>query len=92
MKAYAVLKEKENLKLLCFRGGYLVVEVTNFYDNISGKSITNNIKKELNIQLRIDENKNYRLYKLELKTLPLYFNNFFKILRHFIKGILIVYE
>lgn len=95
MKGYAVLSEKGNLKLLCFRGGFFIEKIVGFRDNISGKSLTNHIEKDLDlssIDLDITEDQKYKFYELELKTLPLYLNKIFNILRHFIGGVLITYE
>ena len=95
MKGYAILEEKENLKLLCFRGGFSIKQILNSNNNFSGENLTDHLKKELNtsnIQLRIDDNKKYKFYELELNTLPLYLNSFFKFLRTFIGGILITHE
>lgn len=95
MKGYAILEEKENLKLLCFRGGFFIKQILNSNNNFSGENLTDHMKKELrvsNIRLGIDHNKKYKFYELELKTLPLYLNNFFKFLRTFTGGILITCE
>lgn len=95
MKGYAVLNKKESLKLLCFRGGFFIKKIIYSSDNLCGKSLTNRIKKELNIsniELGIDENQKYKFYELELKILPLYLNKFFNTLRHFIGGVLITTE
>ena len=95
MKGYAILEERENLKLLCFRGGFAVKQILNSNNNFLGENLTEYIKKELsvsNIKLGIDHNKKYIFYELELKTLPSYFNNFFKFLRTFTGGILITCE
>lgn len=95
MKGYAILSEKENLKLLCFRGGLSVENIIDSNNNFDGKRISDHIKKEINIpnfQLGIDENKKYKFYELELKILPLYLSKIFHVLRHFIGGTLITYE
>lgn len=93
MKGYAILKEKENLKLLCFRSGFFIKEVVSYNENFLGKNINEHIKKELdtpNIRLEIDEDKKYEFYELNLKELPLYLSKFFNILRRFIEGVLII--
>jgi hypothetical protein len=95
MKGYAILSEKEHLKLLCYRGGFFIEKIININNNLDEKMINDHIKKELNIpnfRLKIDENKKYKFYELELKILPLYLSKFFHILRHFINGTLIIYE
>ncbi|UUV18373.1 hypothetical protein NRK67_13920 [Fusobacteria bacterium ZRK30] len=95
MKGYAILEERENLKLLCLRGGFSIEQVLNSNNNFLGENLSDHIKKELcisNIKLGIDNNKKYKFYELELKTLPLYLNNFFKFLRTFTGGILITCE
>lgn len=95
MKGYAILDEKESLKLLCFRGGFLISKITSLRENLSGKSLVNHMEKELdllNMDLGIIEDQNYKFYEVELKTLPSFFHKFFSVIRHFIGGILITCE
>lgn len=95
MKGYAILNEKESLKLLCFRGGFFIKKIVSLRENISGKSLANHMEKELdllNIDLGIAEDQKYKFYELELKPLPSYLCRFFNIIRHFIGGILIICE
>jgi hypothetical protein len=76
MKGYAILTEKDNLKLLCFRSGFFIKKELDIP----------------NINLKIDEKEKYEFYELELKELPLYLNKIFSVLRRFIEGILITYK
>lgn len=95
MKGYAILKEKDNLKLLCFRSGFFIKKELSYNKNFIGENINEYIKKELdipNINLKIDEKEKYEFYELELKELPLYLDKIFSILRHFVEGILITYK
>lgn len=95
MKGYAVLKKKESLKLLCFRGGFFIREITSLRENLSGKSIVSYTKKELDLSdmdLGIAEDQKYKFCELELAPLPSCLRNFFNLIRHFIGGILITWE
>lgn len=95
MKGYAVLKEKESLKLLCFRGGFFIKKIVGLGENVLGKSLADHIKKELDlsgIDLEIAEDQKYKFYELELEPLPSCLHNFFNHIRYFIGGTLIAWE
>jgi len=95
MKGYAILRKKDNLKLLCFRSGFSIIKELSYNENFIGENINEYIKKELdtpNIRLDIDEDEKYEFYELELKELSLYLSRVFNILRRFIEGILIIYK
>lgn len=95
MKGYAILNKKESLKLLCFRSGFFIKKIVNLHENVSSKSIVDQVGKELglsNIDLGIAENQKYKFYELELTPLPSYLSKFFNIIRHFIGGSLIAWE
>lgn len=92
LEGYAILNEKESLKLLCFRGGYSLKSLisANIY---SGSEIVNLLSKELNLTnryLKIKETENYMLYKVTLKKQNLIFDKLSIFLRGFINGILVI--
>lgn len=89
---YGILEKRDNLKLLCFRGGFSLKGITS-EESLSGGDILNKLKKELGVsmrELKISPEDTYTLCTLSLKKHSSLMERMGDLLRPYIGGILLV--
>lgn len=89
---YGILEKRDNLKLLCFRGGFSLKRITS-EESLSGGEILNRFKEELGVSLRdlkISPEDNYTLCTLSLRKHSSFMERVGDLLRPYIGGILLV--
>ena len=89
---YGILEKNNNLKLLCFRGGFSVKRITSA-ESLSGGEIMKKLQKETGVSvrdLRISQGDTYTLCTLSLKKHSTFMEKIGDLLRPYIGGVLLV--
>lgn len=92
INGYGILEKKNNLKLLCFRGGFSVKRIASA-ESLSGEEIMKKLQEEFGISsrdLRISQGDTYTLCSLSLKKHCLFLEKIGNLLRPYIGGVLLV--
>jgi len=92
INGYGILEKKNNLKLLCFRGGFSVKRIASA-ESLSGEEIMKKLQEELGISsrdLRISQGDTYTLCSLSLKKHSSFLEKIGNLLRPYIGGVLLV--
>ena len=89
---YGILEKKNNLKLLCFRGGFSLKRIASA-ESLSGEAILKKLQEEMGISsrdLRISQKATYTLCTLSLKKHSSLVERVGNLIRPYVGGILLV--
>ena len=89
---YGILEKNNNLKLLCFRGGFSVKGVASA-ESLSGGEIMKKLQEEIGVSVRdlkISREDTYTLCTLSLRKHSAFLKKIGDLLRPYIGGVLLV--
>jgi len=92
LKAYSISKNRNSLKLLCFRGGFSLNDLIST-ELLSGEAIIKKLEAEMGIsnrELKISQNNVYTFSTLSLKKRNSFIQKIGDLFRSYIGGILLV--